>query len=135
MRPVSVDGVEELVGCARLKARRVGPRFFAQTGVLLDNLLTSGVVIRKVWKEGVPYVLTLGSWLGCRLGRRGIIIVGFVVVVVALRGRCCRRRRSRRRCRDRPVGCGSRGIIAVGKGGWVNRPPVESVAVACYDGK
>jgi hypothetical protein len=118
MRPVSIDGVEELVGWPRLEARLVGPRFFAQNGALLGNLMTSGVVIWKVWKEGVPYVLRLGSWLGCRLGRRGIIIVGFVVVViVALGGRCCRRRRSRRRCRDRPVGCGSRGIIAVGNGG------------------
>ena len=49
MRPVSVDGVEELVGWPRLEARLVGPRFFAQNGALLDNLVTSGVVIRKVW--------------------------------------------------------------------------------------
>ncbi len=49
MRPVSVDGVEELVGWSRLKARLVGPRFFAQNGALLDNLLTSGVVIWEVW--------------------------------------------------------------------------------------
>jgi hypothetical protein len=90
MRLVSVDGVEELVGRPRIEARPVGPRFFAQNQALLGNLMTSRVVIRKVWKEGVPYVLRLGSRLGCRLGRRGIVVVG-VVVVIALGGRCCRR--------------------------------------------
>jgi hypothetical protein len=48
MGPVSVDGVEELVGCPRLEAWLVRPRFFAQNGALLGSLRTSGVVIRKV---------------------------------------------------------------------------------------
>jgi hypothetical protein len=49
MGPVSVHGVEELVGWPRLEVRLVGPRFFAQNGALLGSLRTSGVVIRKVW--------------------------------------------------------------------------------------